>query len=92
MFFASILVAPILAGLIAGLITGNRRVSLALGGICVALGLAGAVVTAVDADVTDRPAAIAFALVAGSVAGLLAYAGWYVGREGRRRTLSRAAS
>ena len=92
MFFATILAAPLLAGVAVGLVTTSKRVPLVLTAVCIGLGIAGAVATAIDSETTDRPAAIAFALVAGVVAALLACAGWYAGREGRRRTLSRPST
>ena len=84
MFFAAIVVLPILAGLVAGTFSPGRRPADALAAVCVALGIAGAVATALDSGTTDRASSVAFALVAGLVGALLVYAGWYAGRAGMR--------
>jgi hypothetical protein len=43
-------------------------------------------------DTTGRAGAVAFATGAGLVGALLIYGGWYTGREGRRRTVSRSTT
>lgn len=82
MFFAAIIALPILAGLLAGTFSASRLPAHVLAGICVALGVVGAIVTAVDDDVTGRAGAVAFAVVAGALGALLVYGGWYAGRAG----------
>lgn len=84
MFFAAIIVLPILAGLVVGTFSASRRPAHALGAVCVGLGLAGAVIVGVDGDTTERAASVAFAVVAGVVGALLVYAGWFAGRAGMR--------
>ena len=84
MFFAAIVVLPILAGLVAGTFSASRWPAHALAGICVALGIAGAIQTGIDAETTDRASSVAFAIVGGVVGALLVYGGWYAGRAGMR--------
>jgi len=83
-FFAAIIVAPILAGLVAGTFSAARRPADALAALSVALGIAGAVVIGLDSGTTDRASSIAFGLAAGVVGALLVYGGWYAGRAGMR--------
>jgi hypothetical protein len=84
MFFAAIVVLPILAGLVAGTFSARRGPAHAIAGLCVGLGVAGAVAVGLNSDTTDRASSVAFAVVAGLVAALLAYGGWYAGRAGMR--------
>jgi hypothetical protein len=84
MFFAAIIVLPVLAGLVAGTFNASRRPADGLAVLCVLLGLAGAVAVGVNADTTDRASSIAFAVGAGVVGALLVYGGWYAGRAGMR--------
>ena len=84
MFFAAIIALPVLAGLVAGTFTASRRPADALAALCLLLGLAGAVVTAIDSDTTDRTSSIAFSVIAGMVAAALVYGGWFAGRAGMR--------
>jgi hypothetical protein len=84
MFFAAIVVLPILAGLIGGTFSARREPAHVIAALCVALGVAGAIAVGVNADTTDRASSVAFAVVGGLVAALLAYGGWYAGRAGMR--------
>jgi uncharacterized membrane protein YeaQ/YmgE (transglycosylase-associated protein family) len=84
MFFAAIVVLPILAGLVAGTFSPSRRSAHVVAALCVALGIAGAIATGLDAETTDRASSVAFAIIAGLVGALLVYAGWYAGRAGMR--------
>jgi hypothetical protein len=84
MFFAAIIVLPVLVGLVAGTFSPSRRPADSLAALCVLLGLAGAVAVGVNADTTDRASSVAFAIGAGIVGGLLVYAGWFAGRAGMR--------
>jgi hypothetical protein len=84
MFFAAIIVAPILVGLVAGTFSAARRPADALAALSVTLGVAGAVVIGLDSETTDRASSIAFALAAGAVGALLVYGGWYAGRAAMR--------
>jgi uncharacterized membrane protein len=84
MFFVAIVVLPIFAGLVAGTFSTRRWPAHVLGAICIALGLAGAVMTALDSDTIDRASSVAFAVTAGIVGALLVYGGWYAGRAGMR--------
>lgn len=85
MFFTTLVAAPILAGLLAGVWTARRAVPWALAGICVTLGIAGAVAIGLDSETTDRGTSVAFALVAGVASGALVWAGYGAGRLTRRR-------
>jgi hypothetical protein len=82
--FAAIIALPVLAGLVAGTFSASRRLAHILAALCIVLGIAGAIVTGLDADTTDRASSVAFALVGGLVAALLLYGGWLVGRAGMR--------
>ena len=82
MFFPTLIAAPILAGLVAGVLTARRAAPWSLAGICVGLGVAGATVSTFNAD--GRTANITFSLVAGVVCGGLVWAGYVVGRLTRR--------
>jgi hypothetical protein len=84
MFFAAIVVLPIIAGLVAGTFSASRLPAHVLAGICVALGVAGAIATALDSETTDMASSVAFAVVAGAAGALLIYGGWYAGRAGMR--------
>lgn len=50
MFFATLIAAPILAGLVAGVWTPRRSVPWSLAAVCVALGLAGSIAMAFNSD------------------------------------------
>jgi hypothetical protein len=84
MFFAAISVLPVLAGLVAGTFSVRRLPADALAVVCVALGIAGAVVTGIDSETTDRASSATFSVLAGIVAALLVYGGWFAGRAGMR--------
>jgi hypothetical protein len=88
MFFAAILGLPILAGLLAGTFTPNRRAADALAGLCVALGIAGAVALGLDPDTSGGGGSIAFGIGAGLLAAALVYGGWYAGRSALRAVRS----
>ena len=98
MFFAAIIALAVLAGLVAGTFSASRRLAHILAALCIVLGIAGAIVTGLDADTTDRASSVAFALVGGLVAALLLYGGWLAKRaiprfftvpEPRQRELER---
>ena len=80
MFFVTILADPILAGLVTGVLTDQKAVPWTLSGICVTLGVAGAIATALDPDVTGRAGAIAFAAIAGLLAAGLVWTGFAAGK------------
>lgn len=80
MFFVTILAGPILAGLVAGVLTDLKAVPWTLSGLCMTLGVAGAIATALDPDVTGRAGAVAFAVIAGLLAAGLVWAGFAAGR------------
>jgi quinol-cytochrome oxidoreductase complex cytochrome b subunit len=82
MFFTTLVFLPVLAGLVAGVFTADRRLPWMLGGVCVLLGIAGAVVAAFDPD--GRAATIAFSLGASLVCAALVWAGYALGRASRR--------
>jgi hypothetical protein len=84
MFFAAIIVLPILAGLVAGTFSASRRPAHGLAAFCFLLGVAGALVFGLDSDTTDRAASVAFALGAALAGELLVYGGWFAGRAGVR--------
>jgi hypothetical protein len=84
MFFAAIIALPVLAGLVAGTFSLRRRLADAFAATCVVIGLAGAVVTGIDSDTMDRVSSVGFCIVAGLVAALLVYGGWFAGRAGMR--------
>ena len=85
MFFAAIIVVPLVAGVVAGLVTASRRAPLGLAGLCVAVGVAGAIVTAFDPEVEGRVESVTFALAAGVGAAALAYFGWVAGQVASAR-------
>ncbi len=82
MFFTTLIAAPILAGLVAGVWTARRAVPWTLAGLCIAFGLAGALVSAFNPD--GRVENISFSLVAGMICAALVWAGYGVGRLTRR--------
>ena len=86
MFFAAILAAPVLAGVVAGVVSDRRLVPAALAGVCLALGAAGAIVTGLDSDTTDRGSSVAFGVVGGIVAAALVWLGYAAGKLTRRGT------
>ncbi len=83
MFFATLIAAPILAGLVAGAWTPRRAVPWSLALLCVVLGIAGAVAMAVDSS-DDRLANVTFGIGAGLVCAALVWLGYTLGRIGRR--------
>ncbi|MGH3103846.1 MAG: hypothetical protein ACRDN6_07110 [Gaiellaceae bacterium] len=83
MFFATIIVVPVLAGLAAGLATGSRRIPLSLAGLFTVLGVAGAITAAFNPD--HRLENVSFSLAAGVGAAALAYFGWVAGRLASHR-------
>ena len=82
MFFATLIAAPVLAGFLAGVFTERRSVPWSLAGICVVLGVAGAVAMAFDAD--HRVENVIFGIGAGVVCAGLVWAGFGLARIGRR--------
>jgi len=84
MFFAAIIVLPILAGIVAGTFSASRRPAHVPAALSVVIGIAGAVVIGLDSDTTDRDASVVFALAAGLIGALLVYGGRYAGRAGMR--------
>jgi hypothetical protein len=84
MFFTTLIAAPILAGLVAGVWRARRIVAWTLAGTCVALGVAGAIAMAFNPD--DRANNITFGLVAGVFCAGLVWIGDGLGRVGRRAT------
>jgi hypothetical protein len=82
MFFTTLIAAPVLAGLVAGALTGRRVVPWSLAGLCLALGVAGAATSAFNPD--GRAEAITFSLVASVVCAGLVWLGFGVGRLTRR--------
>ncbi len=83
MFFATLIAAPILAGLVAGVWTARRAVPWGLAALCVVLGIAGAVAMAID-TADDRFENVSFGIVAGLVCAGLVWAGYALGRISRR--------
>lgn len=92
MFFASIIVLPILAGVLAGTFSRSRRPAHVLAGVCVSLGIAGAIALGLDDDTTGRLSAVVFGVAAGVVAALLVYLGQLAGRAGTRAIQTRRIS
>ena len=85
MFFTILIAGPVLAGLVAGVWRARRTVPSALAGGCVALGAAGAIAMAFNAD--DRTNNIVFGLLAGIVCAALVWVGYGLGRVGRRAAM-----
>jgi hypothetical protein len=83
MFFATLIAAPILAGLVAGVWTGRRAVPWGLAALCLALGIAGAVAMAID-SAEDRFENVSFGIGAGIVCAGLVWLGYVFGRISRR--------
>lgn len=81
MFFSTLIAAPILAGLVAGVWTGSRSAPLLLSGFCAALGAAGAIVMAFNPD--HRAENVTFGLAAGLACAALVWAGFGLARIGR---------
>jgi hypothetical protein len=48
------------------------------------VGVAGAIAMGLDSDATNRASNVTFGVVAGIVAALLVYGGWFAGRAGMR--------
>lgn len=84
MFFATLIAVPILAGLVAGVLTGRRTAPWILSGLCVVLGALGAIAIGIDSDTTDRASSVAFSIGAGIVGAALVWAGFGLARIGRR--------
>ncbi len=83
MFFASIVLLPVALGILAGAVFTSRRPTEVLAGLCVLLGIAGAIATALDPDVTGRVGAVLFAVAAGVIGALLVVAGSKAGKKVR---------
>ena len=79
--FPTLIAAPILAGVVAGVFTGRRRVPWLISAVCVALGIAGSVAMAFDAD--HRGENVTFGLAAGIACAALVWAGFAAARVGR---------
>jgi hypothetical protein len=88
MFFTTLIAAPILAGLVAGVWTGRRSVPWALTCICLGLGVLGAAVLAFNPD--ERTGNITFSLIAPVVCSGLVWGGYAVGRLTRRSAVRSA--
>jgi len=82
MFFAALIAAPILAGLVAGVWTSRRAVPWSVALLCVALGIAGAVAMAID-SADDRLGNVVFGIGAGVVCAGLVWLGYTLGRISR---------
>ena len=82
MFFATLIAAPVLAGLVAGVWRAGRAVPWGLAALCVALGIAGAVAMAFDSD--ERWENVSFGIGAGVVCAALVWLGYALGRISRR--------
>jgi peptidoglycan/LPS O-acetylase OafA/YrhL len=82
MFFPTLIVLPILAGLVAGVWTARRAVAWGLAAVCVALGVAGAALMAFNPD--QRFDNVTFGLGAGIVCAGLVWLGYALGRISRR--------
>jgi drug/metabolite transporter (DMT)-like permease len=82
MFFVTLIAAPVLAGLVAGVWTNRRTVPASLAALSVALGIAGAIVMAFDSD--NRGENITFGILAGLVCAGLVWLGYALGRISRR--------
>lgn len=83
MFFATLIAAPILAGLVAGVWTARRAVPWGLSALCLALGVAGAVAMAID-SADDRLENVTFGIGAGIICSGLVWLGYALGRISRR--------
>jgi hypothetical protein len=88
MFFTTLIAAPILAGLVAGVWSGRRVVPATLSGICLALGLVGAIASAFEAD--GRADNITFSFIASVACAALVWGGYAVGRVSRRSAVRSA--
>jgi drug/metabolite transporter (DMT)-like permease len=86
-FFPTLIAVPILAGLVAGVFSGRRLLPLLISGVCLALGVAGAVVMAFNPD--QRGENVTFGLIAGIACAALVWAGFALARIGRA-TVSQA--
>jgi hypothetical protein len=82
MFFATLIAAPVLAGLVAGVWTARRAVPWSLAAVSVALGLAGAIVMAFNSD--HRGENLTFGILAGLACAGLVWVGFALGRISRR--------
>jgi hypothetical protein len=87
MFFATLIAAPVLAGLVAGAWTARRGVPWALAALSIALGVAGAVAMAID-SADDRFENVTFGIGAGIVCAGLVWVGFALGRLSRRSVLA----
>jgi drug/metabolite transporter (DMT)-like permease len=81
MFFPTLIALPILAGLVAGVFTGRRLAPWLISAVCVALGAAGALVMAFNAD--HRGENVTFGLAAGVACAALVWGGYALGRISR---------
>jgi hypothetical protein len=82
MFFVTLIAAPVLAGLVAGVWTSRRTVPASLAGLAVTLGIAGAIVMAFNSD--NRGENITFGVLAGLICAGLVWIGYAFGRISRR--------
>jgi peptidoglycan/LPS O-acetylase OafA/YrhL len=83
MFFATLIAAPVLAGLVAGVWTARRAVPWGLAALCLVLGMAGAVAMAID-SADDRFENVTFGIGAGIACAALVWLGYALGRISRR--------
>ncbi|HEY2938503.1 MAG TPA: hypothetical protein VGJ27_01690 [Gaiellaceae bacterium] len=82
MFFATLISAPVLAGLVAGVWTSRRSVPWSLAALSVVLGIAGAVAMTLD-SADDRVGNVTFGIGAGLVCAGLVWIGYFLGRISR---------
>jgi len=82
MFFTTLIGAPILAGLVAGVWTARRAVPWGLAALCITLGVVGAVAMAFNSD--QRGENVTFGIVAGLASAGLVWLGYGLGRISRR--------
>jgi hypothetical protein len=83
MFFATLIAAPVLAGLVAGVWSTRRAVPWGLAALCVTLGVLGAAAMAID-SADGRVENISFGVGAGIVSAGLVWVGYALGRISRR--------
>jgi len=81
MFFPTLIGLPILAGLVAGVFTGRRRVPWMLSAVCVALGVSGSIVMAFNPD--QRGENVVSGIAFGVACAALVWAGFAAARAGR---------
>ena len=83
MFFATLIAAPVLAGLVAGVWTARRAVPWGLAAVCVALGIAGAIAMGIQGP-DYRLENVSFGIGAGIVCAGLVWLGYAFGRISQR--------